>query len=113
MSFQRITVVGNIGNDAEVRQTKNAKAIGFSLAANRSYVDADGVVNSQTTWFNCTKWVYADGSTEVAKYLKQGTLILVEGEISTHAYKKDNGEWGASLDLKVTDLKLLSSKKDD
>ena len=112
MSYQKATVVGNIGKDAEVRTTQSgAKAIGFSLAVNRTWVDDDGVEHKQSTWFNCTKWIYNGGSIKVASYLKKGTLVALDGEVSASAYKNDKGEAIGSLELKVGDLRLLSSAK--
>lgn len=110
--YQLITVVGNIGKDATVRTLDNgAKAISFNVAVNKKYADSNGVPHESITWFNVTKWVYNDGSVEVAKYLKKGTSVLVTGEISAHAYESEKKPQ-ASLDLKVDKLTLLASKKE-
>ncbi len=113
MSYQKTVICGHIGKAAEIRQTQNgAKAISFSVAVNRNYVDGDGVLNEQVTWFACTKWVQPDGSTEVAKYLQAGSLVTVDGEVSAHAYKNKEGKWNTSIDLRVDKLQLLSKPKD-
>lgn len=112
MSYQSITVVGNIGADATVRTSDNGtKVISCNIATNKKWVDSDGVAHEKTTWFNISKWVYNNGSVEVAKYLKKGTSILVTGEISAHTYEADKKSV-ASLDIKVDKLTLLSSKKE-
>lgn len=114
--MQIIILTGNVGQAAEVRQVTgtDTKAISFSVATNKRYVTNDGEVVTKTTWFNCTKWVYKGGSTEVSKSLVPGTLVSLVGEISTHAYKNKEGNWIASLDLQVDKLELLSpGKKED
>lgn len=112
--YQSTTVVGNIGEDAVIRTiNQQTKTISFSIAVNKKFVDADGVRQEQTTWFNCTKWVFQGGSTEVAKYLTKGTQVVVEGEVSANSYKSNaDGKWHASLNLRVQSLTLLGSRKE-
>ncbi len=113
MSMSKTIIVGHLGNDATIRETNGNKAIGFNVAVSRKYVNSDGEPVESTTWFNCTKWVYGKGSTEVAKYLKKGTLVSLVGEIGAHAYKNSEGVALASLDLKVETLNLESSAKSE
>ncbi|NPD48077.1 single-stranded DNA-binding protein [Lentimicrobium sp. S6] len=112
--MQNLVVVGNVGKDAEVRVTESGdKAISFNVATNKKYVDKDGVLNEVVTWFNCSKWVKKGGSVELAKYLLKGTTVSIIGEVSAHGYAGENGKPKASLDVRVSDLELISSKKEN
>lgn len=114
--MNKLIIVGNVGQDAEIRQVSGSqtKSISFSVAVNRSFVNNDGEKQTITTWFNCTKWVQNNGSTEISKWLKSGTQVLVVGEITAHPFKSTKtNEWVASLDLNVREIELLGSKKEE
>lgn len=111
--MQNLVIVGNVGNDADVRKLDSGdRVISFSVATNKSYVDKDGVLNEVTTWFNCSKWAKNGESVELAKYLLKGTTVAIKGEISAHAYQGNDGKPKASLDVRVGELELVSSKKE-
>jgi single-stranded DNA-binding protein len=46
MSLAKITVLGNIGQDAQVREVNGRYAINFSIAHNRKWTDNDGVIST-------------------------------------------------------------------
>ena len=106
----KLEIIGNLGSDATVRDVNNSKAIGFSVAHSEKYKNAQGVEVEKTTWVNCTLWKYEGQSTEIAKYLKKGTMVAVEGFPSVRGYQTQQGEIGASLECRVSFIKLLSAK---
>lgn len=114
--YFKSTLIGNLGQDAQVRTTDNGrKAITFSVAVNERWKDGDGILHEKTTWINCTIWRDKDQNTEIAKYLKAGVKVFAEGEISCHAWKdKESNEIRAGLDMRVDYRKngflLLSNK---
>ena len=110
--MEKIQVIGNIGQDAKINEFNGSKAIGFTIAVNRKYVYKDGVPVEQTNWYSCTKWVGEHGSAEIAKYLKAGTKMCVEGipRVSTYVNKKNITVANQNLD--VRQIELLSAKKD-
>ena len=106
----KLEIIGNLGSDAVVRDVNNSKAIGFSVAHTEKYKNASGVDVENTTWVNCTIWKYQDQSVEIAKYLKKGTLVAIEGTPSVRGYKNQQGQIAASMECRVNFIKLLSSK---
>ena len=107
----KLEIIGNLGADATVKDVNSSKAISFSVAHSEKYKNHEGVDIEKTTWVNCTFWKYQGQSTEIAKYLKKGTMVAVEGFPSVRGYQNQTGQNAASLDCRVTDLRLLSVPK--
>lgn len=80
MSFQKITIVGNLGVDPELRFTPGGQAVtNFSIATNRSYKKQDGEQVKETLWFRVSCW---GKLAEIAnQYLKQGSQVMIEGRL--------------------------------
>jgi len=102
----KLFAIGNIGNDAEVKDINGRKVINFSVAHNEKYKDQNGVATSKTIWVRCNYW---PESTNVAAYLKKGTQVFVEGTPSVNAFETKDRVPGASLDLRVSRIELLGS----
>jgi single-strand DNA-binding protein len=109
--YQKIVVVGNVGNDPEMRYTPNGVAVtSFSLANNETWKNQAGEKQEKTTWFRVTFW---RGSAEsVAQWVKKGDRLLVEGKVEAHAYINKAGEAAASLELTANHWEFTGSKRD-
>jgi single-strand DNA-binding protein len=104
-----MTMIGFLGQDAEVRDANGQKVISFRIAHTEKYTDRSGNPVENTTWVGCSYWRPAD-RTGVAQYLKKGTQVYVEGFPSARAYQTKDGQNAASLDMRVLSLELLGSK---
>jgi single-strand DNA-binding protein len=84
-----VTLIGNIGKDAELKTFENGDQIlRFSMATNREYKDGNGQTQSAVTWHNI---VLRGKQIKYAKdRLKKGMLVYVQGEIRNRPYSKDN-----------------------
>lgn len=85
MYSNRVTLIGFVGKDAEVRNTRNqARFTVLSLATKRSWKDRQsGEYKSQTTWHRCVAFGYVG---EYAAKLTKGAHVQIEGEIQTREY---------------------------
>lgn len=101
------TCTGNLGNEAEVRQTKSGSSVcTFSMAAKHGYGDSAG-----TLWIRCTLWgKRAEG--KLPEYLAKGTQVAVSGELSTSTWTNRDGVEKTSVELNVTTLDLIGGKQD-
>lgn len=110
--YSKTTVIGFIGNDALVRNIDNEDfVINFNVADSKKVVNKETGEETQITqWFSCSYWLKKEP--KVAEYLLKGTMVCVEGEISTQIYIGKDGQPQADLRLRVGTLKLLSSKKE-
>lgn len=105
MGYQLFTAVGNVGKDAELRYTSEGIAVAsFSLAINKKIGEIERV-----TWVKVTMW---RRMAEVFQPLvKKGDTVFVTGEISVSAYKGQDGEPAASLELTARDIQLSGGRK--
>ncbi|MHB8630109.1 MAG: single-stranded DNA-binding protein [Aggregatilineales bacterium] len=107
--FQQITLVGNAGQDAEIKYLRDGTAVAtFSLAVNK--VTGRGEQRKQrTTWMRITVW--RDYAETISKYVKVGMKLLVVGEVDVAAYTdKKTGEARASLEVTASTVTFLDRK---
>jgi single-strand DNA-binding protein len=104
--YQQITIVGNVGRDAEMRYTPQGIAVcDFSVATNRT--TGKGEARKQTTtWFKVTVW--RERAEVAGQWIKKGMKIMVIGEIKASAYMAKDGTPQAVLELTAHDFKFLS-----
>ena len=86
--MNKVILTGRLTKDPELKKTSSGISyVQFNLAVNRNYVSKSG--ERQADFINCVVWrVQADN---LAKYIKKGGLIGVEGEIQTRTYDDQNG----------------------
>ena len=106
--FQKTIIVGNLGQDPEMRYTPSGKAVtNFTVAVNRKWTNQSGEQQEKTTWFRVAAW---DKLAELCnQYLSKGRLVLVEGEVEANAYTSQEGEARASLELTARNVRFLGS----
>ena len=90
MYQNKVTLIGFLGNDAEVRSNDNRSLTTLSLATKSSY-KKDGKYIEHTEWHRC---IVFGKLAEFASTLKKGAHIQVEGELRSRKYdsKKTNSE---------------------
>lgn len=112
MSYSHTIVCGHLGRDAEIRTLEGGRvATSFPVAYTESWKDHAGVKQERTTWFNCS---YFTATTPgVAEYLRKGSQIIVTGRVSARAYLDSRQQPAASLELNVSEIRLLSTPRRD
>src|ERR1700721_3814836 len=90
MYQNKATLIGFLGNDAEVRSNDNRRLTTLSLATKSSY-KKDGKYIEHTEWHRC---VVFGKLAEFASTLKKGAHVQIEGELRSRKYdsKKTNSE---------------------
>ena len=109
--MQRLTIIGHLGNDAEVKDVGQNQVINFSIAVSESYISKqtnEKVTN--TTWYEVAKW---GNNTAVAQHLKKGTQVLVEGKPTARAWQKEDGSLVSVLGLNAFEIRLLGGAKSE
>jgi len=82
MYQNKVTLIGFLGNDAEVRANNDRSFTTLSLATKSSY-KKDGKYISHTEWHRC---VVFGKLSDFAKTLKKGAHLQVEGELRSREY---------------------------
>lgn len=107
--LNKLTLIGNVGRDAQTQVLEGGQNIvNFNVCVNKTWKDKNGEKQKKDTWFSCS---YFCKSSAVAAYIKKGTLLYLEGEVEVRTYKSRTGEPAASLQVNVTEIKLLSNKQ--
>ncbi|MFZ9180924.1 MAG: single-stranded DNA-binding protein [Rickettsiales bacterium] len=92
MSLNKVTLIGNLGQDPEVRSTQNGGEIAtFSIATTESWKDKNtGERKDSTEWHRIV--IYSQGLVGIAKnYLKKGSKIYIEGSLQTRKWTDNQG----------------------
>ena len=106
MAIIKMTVIGNVGADAEQRETNGRKYTTFNVAVSSKYKNQDGSETERTTWISCSR----DGHSNVDQYLKKGKQIYVEGTPSVSLYTDNQGRQQCGIRLSVHTIQLLGGK---
>ena len=111
-SFNKITIVGYLGRDPELRYTPQGTPVcDFSIATTERRKDKSGEYHDQTTWFRVSFWgKLAELSSQ---YLAKGKLAYVEGKLSQREWQDRDGNTRTSLDVNGTDLQFIGARSDD
>ncbi|MGB4846030.1 MAG: single-stranded DNA-binding protein [Ferruginibacter sp.] len=105
----KVQLIGNLGNDPEVKTTENGKKLArFSVATNESYRNASGEKVTETTWHNLVAWGKAAEIAE--KYLNKGSEIAIEGKLINRSYTDKDGNKKYITEVQVNELLMLGSK---
>lgn len=109
-SVNRITLIGNVGRDPDVQQTKNGtKVAHFSLATNRR-PQPGAEEEERTDWHRVTVWNRLAQFAE--DYVRTGDRIYVEGRLEYDSYERD-GVVIPTAEVIVRELVLLSSRSSE
>lgn len=109
--YQQLILIGNLGNDPELRYTPGGVAVAsFSLAVSKTWMK-DGQKQEETTWFRVSAW--NKQAETVSQYLHKGSKVLVIGEIEkVRVYQAKDGTHRASLEVTAREIKFLNGKQD-
>ena len=105
----QVEIIGNIGNDAQVKDFNGKKYIAFNVAHSEKFKNQQGVETERTTWVSVLK----PGESAVAQYLKKGTPVFVRGDLSVKAYKDNAGNWQVGVNCLAREVQLLPGGKRD
>lgn len=92
MSVNKVILVGNLGQDPEIRSTSDGREIAnFSVATSENWKDKNtGERKEKTEWHRVV--VFSPGLVGIIKnYVKKGTKLYLEGQLQTRKWSDSNG----------------------
>ena len=108
--INKVTLIGHLGQDPEVRRLENGTAVGrFSLATSESYKDANGEWQNLTEWHNIVVW--RDLAERAEKSIKKGALVYVEGKLTHRKYTDKNGIERIATDVVANTFRTLEKRE--
>ena len=111
-SLNKVTLIGNLGSDPEVRSTTGGNRVAtFSLATSRQWNDASGAKQEKTEWHRCVVWNSKASTLAdiVERYVKKGDKLYVEGRIEYRQWQDKDGQTKYSTEINVRELIMLGS----
>lgn len=106
----KCSVIGNLGDDAQVRESNGKKFVSFKVAHSESYEKADGTRVDSTQWVSCA--LAGDGG-NLLQYLKRGVKVFVSGKLSLRCYHSPAARTiVAGADISVDTVELCGGSSD-
>ncbi|MFQ1048963.1 single-stranded DNA-binding protein [Avibacterium paragallinarum] len=108
----KVIIVGNLGNDPEIRTMPNGEAVAnISVATSESWMDKNtGERREITEWHRI---VFYRRQAEVAgEYLRKGSKVYVEGRLRTRKWQDQNGQDRYTTEIQGDVLQMLDSRAD-
>lgn len=107
--MQILTIIGNICQEPTSKTTNSGKNVcTFTVAVNRVQRDQNG--QNIADFFRVAAWGALGENCQ--KYLAKGRKVAVVGTVSAHAYQKQDGTAGASLEVFAQNVEFLTPKGD-
>ena len=118
MSLNKVMLIGNVGNDPEVRYLEsnpqnpqaNAKVASFRLATTERYRDRNGEIRENTEWHNIVVW--RNNADVVEKFVHKGSQIYIEGKLRTRQWTDQTGNKRYTTEVVADSLQLLGKRPD-
>ena len=106
--MNKITLIGNLTNDPEVRSTPSGITVcSFTIAVNSRHEEKNG--ERSTDFFRITTWRQLADS--CGRYLAKGRKIAVLGELQAQLYNAKDGSTRMSLDVQADEVEFLSPRR--
>ncbi|HVY46290.1 MAG TPA: single-stranded DNA-binding protein [Minicystis sp.] len=110
--MNRVLLVGNLGADPELRFTQGGQAVlNIRLATTERYMDREKNWQERTDWHSVVVW--GKRAEALAKILRKGGQIAVEGGIRTSSYDDRDGNKRYKTEVHASNVILLSGKRGD
>lgn len=91
-SLNKVMLIGNLGQDPEVRSFQNGgKVCNLRIATSETWKDKEGQRQERTEWH--TVAIFSEGLVRVCEnYLKKGSKVYIEGSLQTRKWQDQNGQ---------------------
>jgi len=103
--MQKTTLIGNLGNDPEIRDANGTPVCSFSVATTERWKDQQGNKQEKTEWHRIVAW----GSlAEIcAQYLGKGSKVYIEGKNKTRKWTDRNNVERYITEIHAKEMEML------
>ena len=115
--INRVILVGNLGQDPEIRYMPNGSAVAnFSVATSESWKDKQtGEQKDRTEWHRVV--VFGRLAEIAGEYIRKGTQVYLEGQLQTRKWQDQSGQDRYTTEVVINPiggtLQILGSRSDD
>ncbi|WP_421717629.1 single-stranded DNA-binding protein [Algiphilus sp.] len=105
--INKVILVGNLGQDPEVRYTANGTAVAnLRIATTESWRDKQsGEQRENTEWH--TVVLFGKTAEIASQYLKKGRQVFIEGKLQTRKWQDKSGNDRYSTEIVANDMQML------
>ena len=111
MSLNRVTLIGHLGQDPELRHlpTSGQPVASFSIATDEAYTDKQGQRQQRVDWHNIV--VFGKAAESCKEYLKKGREVYIEGRLRIREFEaKDNGAKRQRAEIIASRVQFLGAR---
>ena len=106
-----VILVGNLGQDPEVRYMPNGNAVAnFTVATSESWQDQQGQKQERTEWHRIV--MYRKLAEIAGQYLRKGSKVYLEGKLQTREWQDQQGQKRYTTEIVADEMQMLDSKQD-
>ena len=108
--LNRVMIIGRLGADPEIRYTQAGQATcSLRIATDESYTDRDGKRVERTEWHRVS--VFGKAAENCNQYLSKGSLVYVEGKLTTRKWQDQNGQERYTTEIRADRVQFLDRKE--
>ncbi|MBR5404081.1 MAG: single-stranded DNA-binding protein [Bacteroidales bacterium] len=116
MALNKVMLIGNVGNDPEVRYLEsnpqnpatNAKVASFRLATTERFRDRNGELRENTEWHSIVAW--RSNADLAEKFIHKGSQIYIEGKLRTRQWTDQTGAKRFTTEVVADTIQLLGKR---
>lgn len=108
-SLNRVEIIGRLGRDPELKYSQNGAAIcRLNVATDESYTDREGKRVQKAEWHSVV--VFQKSAEHCSQYLSKGSLVFVEGSLSTREWQDQQGQKRYTTEIKAQRIQFFDKK---
>lgn len=105
-----VLLMGNLGRDPETKVVPSGNSVcEFSIATTEHYKDSNAQTKTRTDWHRIKVW--GKVAENCQKYLKKGSSVFIEGQISTRSWKDKNNKLNYITEITASKVQFFSNNK--
>ena len=109
--MNRVTILGNITRDIEIRHTQSGTAIAsFGIAVNRKWKDQNGQVQEEVSFFDVT--AFGRQAEVIQQHMGKGSRILIGGRLKQESWTDQQGGKRSKVVIILEDFDFIDRKQD-
>jgi single-strand DNA-binding protein len=107
----RGAIIGNLGNDPEMRYSANGTALlRFNVASNYRVRDQDGQYQDRVEWVRVT--VLGARAESLSQYLHKGSKVYADGRLEARPWTDQQGQMRSGLELIANEVQFMSARNE-
>ena len=105
-SLNRVTLIGNLGADPEIRYTPSGAAVAnFNMATKEQWTSKEGGKEERTEWHRVVVWRRL--AEICGEYLHKGSLVYIEGRLQTRTWEDRDGNKRWTTEVIALGMQML------